>query len=84
VGKTSEAASLLDNIDVSSVSQSQGDPSFAANLALAKAQVALAQGNREEAGKQFSMAQQVFRQNPPTSYQKRWLANVQNGLGKTK
>jgi hypothetical protein len=36
-GKTNEAALLLDKIDVSSVSQSQGDPSFAANLALTRA-----------------------------------------------
>lgn len=83
-GKTNEAASLLDSIDASSVAQSQGDPSFAANLAMAKAQVALAQGKHEEVGKQLSMAQQVFRQIPPTSFQRRWLANVQSGLGKTK
>jgi hypothetical protein len=74
-GKTSEAASLLASIDASSVAQSQGDPSFAANLALAKAQAALAQGKRDDAGKQLSMAQQVFRQVPSTSFQKRWLAN---------
>jgi hypothetical protein len=75
---------LLNNIDTSSVSQSQGDPSFAANLAMAKAQVALAQGKREEVGKQLSLAQQVFRQVPPTSFQKRWLASVQNSMGSAK
>lgn len=83
VGKMNEAAVLLDKIDASSVSQSQGDPSFGANLALAKAQVTLALGNRKEATKQLIMAQQVFRQLSPTPYQKRWLANVQNALDKT-
>jgi DNA-binding winged helix-turn-helix (wHTH) protein len=83
VGKMNEAAVLLDKIDASSVSQSQGDPSFGANLALAKAQVSLALGNRKEAGKQLASAQQVFRQLSPTPYQKRWLANVQSAWGKT-
>lgn len=81
--RTNEAASLLGTIDANSVSQSEVDPSFGANLALAKSQVALSRGNQQEAVKQFSLAQQVLRQSSASPFQKRWLASVQARLGKT-
>jgi hypothetical protein len=79
-GKANEAAALLARIDANSIAQLNGDPSFGANIALAKAQVALKQGNRSEASSQFALAQQMFRQQTPSSYQKRWLDRVQSAL----
>lgn len=83
-GRMKEASPLLDKIDENSVSQSQGDPSFRGNLALAKAQVDLSQGNHAEADKQCSLAEQVFQHNPSSPFQKRWLASVQARLGKAR
>jgi DNA-binding winged helix-turn-helix (wHTH) protein/serine/threonine protein kinase len=81
-GKAKEAASLLQNIDATSISQLAADPAFGANVALAKAEAALEQGNRSEAAAEFSKAQRIFQQNSPSSYQKRWLGNVQSALQK--
>jgi serine/threonine protein kinase len=76
-GNLNEATALLGKIDANSIAQLNGDPAFGANVALAKAQVAFKQGNRSEASSQLALAQQMFRQQTPSSYQKRWLDSVQ-------
>lgn len=81
-GKIDEAASLLAKIDANSISHLSGDPAFGANVALAKAQVALKQSNRGEAAIQLSTAQKIFKQEPPSSYQKRWLGSIQSEFQK--
>jgi DNA-binding winged helix-turn-helix (wHTH) protein/serine/threonine protein kinase len=80
--KTNEAAALLAKIDSGSIAQLTGDPAFGANVALAKAQVALKQGDRGEAAKQFGLAQQAFQHGSPNSFQKRWYGSVQSALQK--
>jgi len=79
-GKTSEAAALLANIDANSVSQLDADPAFGANVALAKAQVALQKGDRIEAANQLSSAQRIFQHESPSPYQKQLLENVRSAI----
>jgi DNA-binding winged helix-turn-helix (wHTH) protein/serine/threonine protein kinase/sulfur carrier protein ThiS len=79
-GKANEAGPLLDKIDGAKVSEMEGDPAFLAILALAKAQVALSHGDREEASRQWGAAQKVFQTTPPNAFQRRWLESVKNSL----
>jgi hypothetical protein len=58
------------------------DSGFGANVALAKAQVALKQGNRSEAASQLSTAEKIFKQESPSPYQKRWLETVESAIQK--
>jgi DNA-binding winged helix-turn-helix (wHTH) protein/serine/threonine protein kinase len=79
-GRINEAAPLLNGIDGAKVAEMEGDPAFPALLALARAQVALAHGNREEAGRQWSAAQKVFQTTPPNTFQRRWLESVKSAV----
>jgi DNA-binding winged helix-turn-helix (wHTH) protein/serine/threonine protein kinase len=81
-GKINEAGALLAKIDANSISQLTADSGFGANVALAKAQVALKQGNRSEAASQLSTAEKIFKQESPSPYQKRWLETVESAIQK--
>jgi DNA-binding winged helix-turn-helix (wHTH) protein len=74
------AGPLLDQIDPASVAALAGDPHWGANLELAKAQVALALGDRAAARSHAGLAAQGFAYPGAESYQVRALATLKSQL----
>ena len=71
IGQFDEAARLLDNIDIPTVSQLAGDPDWGAGVKLLQAKIAVARGNYDLARSELRDVGPVFARSNAEPYQQR-------------
>jgi len=80
LGRLPEATKLIDGIDPKIVSQLTGDPNIGAEVTLARAEIALRQGNYAEAQKYVEAARPALSQPDAETYQKQKLDTLRKEI----
>ncbi len=83
LGKLPEASALLDNIlDLKAVEQLTGDPDWGAGVSLARAEIALRQGEYMSAENYLQLARPAFSRPDAEDYERRKLASLTAEAGR--